>query len=152
MKILYQKKYSTSECHLIEFKKNRLCCKCKICGKRSFKSINRLIKKFQFVYLFVPLLIKSVYPCEDMDSWEKFNEISLPDKKIFYSNLNLEDITDKNYAHSQKVWKVVETKDRVEYHDLYVQCDTLLLADVFLNFRDKFIEIYKLDTAHFFHL
>ena len=152
MKILYRKKYSTSECHLIEFKKNRLCCKCKIYGKRSFKSINGLIEKFQFAYPFVLLLRKSVYPCEDMDSWEKFNEISLPDKKDFYSNLNLKDITDKNYAHSQKVWKVVETKDRVEYHDLYVQCDTLLLADGFLNFRDRFIEIYKLDTAHFFHL
>ena len=36
-----------------------------------------------------------------------------------------------------------------EYHDLYVQCDTLLLADVFENFRHKCFEIYKLDTAHF---
>ena len=37
-----------------------------------------------------------------------------------------------------------------EYHDLYVQCDTFVLADVFENFRNKFIEIYKLDPAHFF--
>ena len=36
-----------------------------------------------------------------------------------------------------------------DYHDLYVQCDTLLLADVFENFRDKCIEIYELDPAHF---
>ena len=36
-----------------------------------------------------------------------------------------------------------------EYHDLYVQCDTLLLADVFANFRDKCIKIYELDPAHF---
>ena len=70
-------------------------------------------------------------------------------KKAFYSNLNLEDITDKDYAHAQKVWEVFEIKDRGEYHDLYVQCDTLLLADVFENFRDKCIEIYKLDPAHF---
>ena len=40
-------------------------------------------------------------------------------------------------------------KNRGEYHDLYVQCDTLLLADVFENFRDKCIEIYGLDPAHF---
>ena len=32
---------------------------------------------------------------------------------------------------------------------MYVQCDTLLLADVFENFRDKFIEIYGLDPVHF---
>ena len=37
-----------------------------------------------------------------MDSWERFNETSLPDKKAFYSELNLEDITDKDYTHSQK--------------------------------------------------
>ena len=36
-----------------------------------------------------------------------------------------------------------------EYHDLYVQSDTALLADVFENFRDKCIEIYELDPVHF---
>ena len=121
------------------------------------KSINGLIKKFPIIYQFckddlnkfVLLLRKGVYPYEDMDSWEKFNETSLPDKKAFYSKLNLEDITDKDYAHAQKVWEVFETKDRGEYRDSYVQCDTLLLADVFGKFRDKCIEIHKLDPAHF---
>ena len=32
---------------------------------------------------------------------------------------------------------------------MYVQSDTLLLADVFENFRIKCIEIYELDPAHF---
>ena len=36
-----------------------------------------------------------------------------------------------------------------EYHDLYVQSDTLLLADVFEEFRDKLIKIYRLDPSHF---
>ena len=45
--------------------------------------------------------------------------------------------------------KTFEIKNLGEYHDLYVQCDTLLLADVFENFRDKCIEIYELDPAHF---
>ena len=40
-------------------------------------------------------------------------------------------------------------KNLGEYHDLYVQSDTLLLVDVFENFRDKCIEIYGLDPAHF---
>ena len=40
-----------------------------------------------------------------MDSWERFTETSLPDKKAFYSKLNLEDITDKDYAHARKVLK-----------------------------------------------
>ena len=86
---------------------------------------------------------------EYMDSWKWFDETSLPDKKAFYGELNLEDITDKDYEHAQKVWKVFEIKNLSEYHDLCVQSDTLLLADVFENFRDKCIEIHELDAAHF---
>ena len=40
-----------------------------------------------------------------MDSWERFSETSLPDKEAFYSELNLENITDEDYVHAQKVWK-----------------------------------------------
>ena len=36
-----------------------------------------------------------------------------------------------------------------EYHDLYVQSNTLLLADVFEEFRDKCIKVYELDPAYF---
>ena len=49
----------------------------------------------------------------------------------------------------KKVWEVFEIKNLDEYHDLYAQSDTLLLADAFENFRDKCIEIYELDPAHF---
>ena len=72
----------------------------------------------------------------------------IPPKEAFYSELNEEGIIDIDYAHVQKVWKVFKIKNCGEYHDLYVQCDTLLLADVFENFRDKCIEIYQLDAAH----
>ena len=69
-----------------------------------------------------------------MDSWERFDETSLPDKKAFHSELNLEDITDKVYAHAQKVFEELKLKNLGDYYDLYVQSDTLLLADVFENF------------------
>ena len=84
-----------------------------------------------------------------MDSWERFDETSLPDKEAFYSKLNLEDITDKDYENAQKVWEAFGIKNLGEYHDLYVQRDILLLACVFQNFRDKCIEIYEVDPAHF---
>ena len=99
---------------------------------------------------FVLLLRKGVYPYEYIDSWEKFNEITLPDKESFYSKLNKEGITDEDYAHAKNVWKVFEIKNVAAYHNLYVQSDTLLLADVLENFRDKCIDIYKLEPAHFF--
>ena len=50
-----------------------------------------------------------------MDSWERFNETSLPPKKSFYSELNLEDISDKDYLHAQKVWDVFEIRNLGEY-------------------------------------
>ena len=51
--------------------------------------------------------------------------------------------------HGQKIWEVFEIKILGEHHDLNVQSDNLLLADVFENFRNKSIEIYDLDPAHF---
>ena len=84
-----------------------------------------------------------------MDSWEKFNENTLPSKEAFYSNLNLEDISDEDYAHAQKVWDVFETKNLGEYHDLFVQSDKLLLEDVFEKCRNKCLKIYELDPAYF---
>ena len=95
------------------------------------------------------LLRKVVYPYEYIDSWKIFNETELPDKKYFFSELNEEGITDEDYVYAQNVWKEFNTKNLGEYHDLYVQSDTLLLADVFENFRDKCIEIYELDSARF---
>ena len=95
------------------------------------------------------LLRKGVYPYEYMDSWNRFKEESLPDKEYFYSKLNNENITDEDYAHAQKVWDIFKIKSLGEYHDLYVQSDTALLSDAFDNFRDKCIEIYELDPAHF---
>ena len=79
----------------------------------------------------VLLLRKGIYPYEYMDSWERFNETSLPPKNSFYSELNIEDISDKNYLHAQKVWNVFEIRNLGEYDDLYVQTETSLLADVF---------------------
>ena len=93
------------------------------------------------------LLLRKGY--EYIDGGERFDENTIPPKEAFYSKLNLENITDKDYAHDQNVWEVLEIKNHGEYHDLYVQCDTLLLADMFQNFRDNCIEIYGLDPFHF---
>ena len=98
---------------------------------------------------FFLLLRKGIYPYEYIDTWERFDEKTIPPKEAFCSELNLENITDKDYEHVQKVWEAFEIKNLGEYHDLSVQCNTFLLADVFENFRNKCIEIYELDPAHF---
>ena len=116
-------------------------------------SYDSLIEKFYNTYQlcnkdlnkFALLLRKGVYSYEYMDSWKRFKEESLPDKESFYSKLNKEHVTDEDYAHAQKVWDTFRAKNFGEYHDLYVQSDTTLLADIFESFRDKCIEIYELD-------
>ena len=80
--------------------------------------------------------------------WKKFNETSLPEKEEFYSNLTMEDIPNADYAHGKKGLKRFLKKLR-EYHDLYVQSNTLLLADVFESFRNMFLAKNELDPAHF---
>ena len=74
---------------------------------------------------------------------------SLTEKEDFYSHLNMEDITDADYAYAKRVCKNFEIKNLAEYHNLYVQRNKLLLADVFENFRKMCYEIYELDPAKF---
>ena len=70
-------------------------------------------------------------------------------KELFYSNLNMEDITNVDYMHAKIVFTNLINKNLGDYHDLYVQSDTLLLADVFENFGNMCIKVYELDPAHF---
>ena len=151
-------------------KNEKLLLKCFNCDSYYKKKFSKaLIKKFKNTYSFcnndttesssserinkfVLLLRKGVYPYEYMDSWEKFNEISLPSKEDFHSNLNMEDIDDIDYGHGNNVFKGFKLESLGDYHDLYVQSDTLLLAEVFENFRDMCIKEYELDPAHFLSL
>ena len=56
------------------------------------------------------MLRKGVYPYEYIDSWERFDETSLPDKEALYTELNLKDIVDEDYEHAQEVWEVFGIK------------------------------------------
>ena len=93
---------------------------------------------------------KGVYPYDFMDSFEKFNETRLPTKEEFYSILNDEHISDDKYKHAQNIWEVFKLNTMGDYHNLYLQSDILLLADVFENFRRTCLEYYKLDPCHYF--
>ena len=132
--------------------------KCFNCNIYYEKKFNKdLMKKIKNTYSFcnsdlnkfILLLRKGVYPYEYMDSWERFNEASLPSKKEFYRNLNMEDIGEIDYRHGNNVFKSFKLENLGDYHDLYVKSDTLLLADVFENLRDMYIKEYELDPAHF---
>ena len=87
-------------------KEEQLIFRCFRCKKNCEKDFNEdLIQIFENTYefcngvlnKFILLLRTGVYPYEYMDSWQRFDETSLRDKKAFYNNLNMEDITDVDY-------------------------------------------------------
>ena len=123
----------------IKMKNEKLPIKCFNCNTYYKKKFNKdLIKKFKNTYSFcnndlskfILLLRKGVYPYEYVDNWERFNETSLPSKRDFYSNLNMEGIDDIDYRHGNNVFKSFKLENLGDYDDLYVQSDTLLLAYV----------------------
>ena len=141
----------------IKIKNKKLLLKCFNCNAYYRKKINLIFKNTNCfcnndINKFVLLLRKGIYPYEYVDNWERFSEISLPSKEEFYSNLNVEDINDVDYRDANNVFKIFELENLGQYHDLYVQSDTLLLADVFENFRDMCIKESELDPAHFLSL
>ena len=111
------------------------CCNCKQCYRKKFNKelIRRFASTYEFcnndmtgssssecINKFVLLLRKGDYPYEYADTWERFSEISLPSKEDFYSNLNMEDISDIDYRHANNVFKVFKLENLGNYHDLYV--------------------------------
>ena len=95
------------------------------------------------------MLQKCVYSYEYMDSWQRFNQNSIPDKKECNSNMTMENITDSDFKSAKNVRKDIGIKDLGKHHNLYVQSDTPLFGDVFKNFPSKCMEIYELDPAYF---
>ena len=91
---------------------------------------------------------KGIYPYEYMDDVKRFDETQLPSKESFYSTLTEECIKDDEYEHAQNVWQKFEIENLKQYHDLYLMTDTLLLADVFEQFRDMCLKNYELDPVH----
>ena len=94
------------------------------------------------------MTLKVVYPYKSMDSFEWFQELQLATKDAFYRSVIEEDISEIDYTHAQRVFNHFNMTDLGDYHNFYVLTDVLLLADMFKNFRDMFLQHYGLDPAH----
>lgn len=95
---------------------------------------------------------KGVFPYSHVDCFAKLDEPNLPLYEQFYDRLKDENISQVDYERAKDVWKLFKCNTLGEYSDLYLKTDVLLLADVFENFRDLCLNIYKLDPAHYFSL
>ena len=93
---------------------------------------------------------KGVYPYRYMDSFGRFQEENLPSRSAFYNDLEEVDISEEDYAHAQRVWKTFNIHNLGQFHNLYMESDVHLLADVFENSRSLCLDIYGLDAAHFY--
>ncbi|CAB4017421.1 DNA polymerase-like, partial, partial [Paramuricea clavata] len=92
---------------------------------------------------------KGVFPYEFLDDISKLNTEGLPSRDKFYSSLYESEVKEEDYQRARKVWNHFGMKTMRDYHDLYLETDVLLLADVFENFRRTCLENYKLDPAHY---
>ena len=146
---------SVQYCKFIDLSNKKSRYKCLKCNDISYKSIKPLIEKFPNTYRlsnednqkFILLIRKGVYPYEYIDDWSKLNETELPSKNAFHSNLNMNDISHKDYNHAKSVFNIFNMRNLGDYHDLYVPSDTLLLSDIFEEFRKTCIKEYELDPC-----
>lgn len=93
---------------------------------------------------------KGIFPYDYVDSIERLSDTSLPSIQHFYSQLNEEKISQEDYDFACKIWDMFQLKTLVEYSDLYLKTDLLLLADVFENFQNLCITTYGLDRSHYY--
>ena len=93
---------------------------------------------------------KGFYPYEYIDSIDRLQEKELPGKEKFYSTLTGKTITDPEYSHAQKVWETYNCNTLLDYHNLYLKTDVLLLADCFEKYRNFFLEHHQVDPCYCF--
>ncbi len=93
---------------------------------------------------------KGIYPYEYMDSFERFDEPTLPPIEAFNSTLKGEGISIKDHARANKVFVHFQMQTLQDYHNLYLLQDVLLLDDVIHAFREVCQKTYSLDPLHYY--
>ena len=82
-----------------------------------------------------------------MSNFKKIKE-QLPRKEKLYSSLISKQISGKECEHVLKVRNKSEMKTMKDYHDVYLECEVLLLANVFKKFRNNSLKNYALNSIH----
>ena len=98
------------------------------------------------------MIRKGVYPYDYINSYDKLTYYSsyLPDINEFYSKLNKSSCSKEDYEHAQNVYKTFQCKQFLDYHNIYLKSDVLLLSDIWDNFRNINYKNYELDTAYYY--
>ena len=110
------------------------------CGKFDKKKFNIVLEKSFFPYEF----------CQSLKQMESVTE--LPSREHFTSSLTEKSITVSDHKFAQKVWKMFNCQNLIDYTKIYCKIDTILLAEVFQKFRHEMYSFSGLDPAHYISL
>ena len=100
---------------------------------------------------FLLMIKKGIYPYDYVDSYKKlYTTFKLPSKELFYSKLNESDISDDDYDNAKIVWDTFKCEKFLDYHNIYLKSDVLLLSDVWNNFKNVCYKIYGLDVSYYY--
>ena len=127
--------------------------------KKGGKNINEWRKIFKNVSKgftndeqFLLMIQKGIYPYDYIDNYDKLLEKQLPKKKFFNNKLSNSKCSEKDYSQAQLVWKTFNCKSFMDYHNIYLKSDVLLLADVWESFREVCNTSHKLDVEYYYTL
>ena len=129
----------------------------KVLDKINNENINELRKIYkntsehfkddnQFKYM----ITKGVYPYEFMSSYDRMYTSILPSQDKFYSRLNDSNISNLEYKIAQNVWDTFNCNHFIDYHNIYLASDVLLLSDIWETFKATCYKIYNLDCSYYF--
>jgi hypothetical protein len=99
---------------------------------------------------FEAMIMKGIYPYDYISTYDKLYETDLPPMEAFYSKLNDEHCKKEDYDRALKVWNQFNCQTILDYHNIYLQTDVLLLADIFENFKLTCYSIYGLDPSYYY--
>ena len=105
---------------------------------------------FPIAHEFELIKRKGVHPYDYMDSFDRLDDSRLPLQDAFFSKLSDSPCSDTEYAHATQVLTAFECESMVNYHDIYLKCDVLLLTDFFERFRATCLAHYSLDAVHYY--
>ena len=116
-------------------------------GDENFKNLRHFVPNKEMRAL---LMRKGVFPYSYFSSMSILEHTQLPSRHFFGNDLDDKEITSNDYEHVLQVWCVFQCQTFRDYLHLYLLCDVLHLSDVFESFRDKCVDDFQLDSAHYF--
>ena len=108
--------------------------------------------KLEFPEHYKLLADKGVYFYDYADSFSVFSEKNLPPKEAFYNQMKEEHISDIDYSRAKNVFNNTNCRTLLDYMEIYIKTDTLILCDVFENFRELCLSYYGIDACHYMSL